>query len=85
MISGGEKDVQNDEFGLIHDDLGEVNDAFYFHEVITHASQHGLQYLIGADFSQSVIENLEPETVETLRSMSDDIIEMEQYLDLSAQ
>lgn len=75
------KDVQDDEFGLIHDDLGEVNDAFYFHEVITHASQHGLQYLIGADFSQSVIENLESETAEALLSMSNDIIEMEQYLD----
>ncbi len=75
------KNVQNDEFGLIHDDLGEVNDAFYFHEVITHASQHGLQYLISADFSQSVIENLGSETAKTLLSMSDDIIEIEQYLD----
>ncbi len=73
--------VQDEEFGLVHDDLGEVNDAFYFHEVITHASQHGLQYLIGADFTQSVIENLESETAKTLLSMSDDIIEMEQYLD----
>jgi len=75
------KDVQDDEFGLIHDDLGEVNDAFYFNEVITHASQHGLQYLIGADYSQSVIENLKSETAETLLDMSDNIIEMEQYLD----
>ncbi len=75
------KGIQDDEFGLIHDDLEEVNDAFYFHEVITHASQHGLQYLIGADFSQSVIENLESETAEILLSMSDNIIEMEQYLD----
>ncbi len=75
------KDTHDDEFGLIHDDLGEINDAFYFHEVVSHASQHGLQYLIGADFAQSVIENLKPETTKTLFSMSDDVVEVEQYLD----
>lgn len=75
------KGAQDDEFGLVHDDLGEVNDAFYFHEVITHASQYGMQYLIGTDFAQSVIENLESEAAKTLFRMSDDVIEVEQYLD----
>ncbi len=75
------RNKQEDEFGLLHDDLEEVNDAFYFHEVVEHASRHGLQYLINADFSKSMISNLEQETAETLLNMSKDVIALEQYMD----
>jgi SAM-dependent methyltransferase/methyltransferase-like protein len=30
---------------LAHDDLGEINDSFYFHQFAAHAAVHGLQYL----------------------------------------
>ncbi|MBC8552078.1 MAG: methyltransferase regulatory domain-containing protein [Candidatus Brocadiales bacterium] len=75
------RNVQEDEFGLLHDDLEEVNDAFYFHEVVEHASRHELQYLIDADFSKSMISNLKQETAETLLNMSKDVIALEQYMD----
>ena len=37
---------------LYHDDLGETNYFFYFHEFMKEASRHGLQYLAEADFSE---------------------------------
>ncbi len=75
------QNTQGDEFGLLHDDLEEVNDAFYFHEVAEHATRHGLQYLIDADFSKSMTSNLKQETAETLLKMSGDVIAIEQYMD----
>ncbi len=75
------RNTKEDEFGLLHDDLEEVNDAFYFHEVVEHASRHGLQYLIDADFSKSMISNMKQETAETLLNMSGDVVALEQYMD----
>ncbi len=75
------RNAQENEFGLLHDDLEEVNDAFYFYEVVEHASRHGLQYLIDADFSKSMISNLKQETADTLLSISEDVIALEQYMD----
>lgn len=75
------RNAQEGEFGLLHDDLEEVNDAFYFHEVVEHASRYGLQYLIDTDFSKSMISNLAQETADTLLNMSDDVIALEQYMD----
>lgn len=39
---------------LAHDDLGECDDAFYFHEVAAHGAAHGMQYLGDAGNRQAV-------------------------------
>ncbi len=66
---------------LYHDDLGETNDFFYFHEFINNASRHGLQYLAEADFFEMQPNNLPAAVVENLGKICDDIILYEQYLD----
>lgn len=66
---------------VLHDELEEVNDAFYFHDFISHAAQHGLQYLTEADFPRAVFGNLTPETEQTLLNISSDLIALEQYID----
>src|SRR5262245_60447416 len=37
------------DHALFHDDLGEINRPFYFHEFAALAARHGLQYLAEAD------------------------------------
>jgi len=66
---------------LLHDELEEVNEAFYFHEFATHAAQNGLQYLTEADFPRALSGNLAPETERALLKMSSDLIELGQYID----
>ena len=43
--------VPKDDAFLIHDELSENNQPFYFHEFAQMAASHGLQYLGEADFS----------------------------------
>lgn len=66
---------------LLHGELEEVNDAFYFHEFVSHAEKHGLQYLIESDFTRVLTGKLSPETEKILHNMSSNIIELEQYMD----
>ena len=75
------KSPAGDSSLLLHDELAEINDPFYFHEFMEEASQHGLQYLVEAEFSDTVPTNLPPETVKDLRKMVRNIIETEQYMD----
>lgn len=70
-----------DDALLIHDKLADINDPVYFHQFMDHAHQHGLQYLAEAQFS-TVMPNKFPLAVQKkLHKMSQDVIEMEQYLD----
>jgi methyltransferase-like protein/SAM-dependent methyltransferase len=66
---------------LLHDELEEVNDPIYFHEFNKRVDQHNLQYLAEAEFSTMLINDFPPEVSETLRQISNNIIEFEQYLD----
>jgi methyltransferase-like protein/SAM-dependent methyltransferase len=66
---------------LYHDDLGETNRFFYFHEFMKDASSHGLQYLAEADFSEMQPSGMPDDVVENLSRLCDDIILYEQYLD----
>ncbi len=66
---------------LLHDELEEVNNAFYFHDFVTHAAQHGLQYLTEADFPRAIFSNLTSETEQALLKMGSDLIALEQYID----
>jgi hypothetical protein len=65
---------------LLHDDLAEVNEPVYFHELVGHAERHGLQYLAEADFFEMQTGVLSEPVAETLRGVEDPI-RREQYLD----
>ncbi|MEO7330071.1 MAG: class I SAM-dependent methyltransferase [Minicystis sp.] len=68
---------------LIHDDLSELNEAFYFHQVVERASPHGLKYLGEALFADMQDQLYSPEVQKTLRA-SGDLVTCEQYLDFLA-
>lgn len=66
---------------LLHDELAEVNDPFYFHEFARHAATHGLQYLADADFPSVFPNRLPPEAQAGLRALAGDVVEFQQYMD----
>lgn len=65
---------------LLHDDLAEINQPFYFHEFVTDAAAHGLQFLAEADFRAMQDSRLSAESRAMLRQL-DDLHIMEQYRD----
>lgn len=66
---------------LYHDDLAETNEAFYFHDFISHAARHGLQFLAEADFFEMQVGVLPEPVGEALAELDDDVLTREQYLD----
>jgi len=71
-----------DEF-LIHDELELYNDAIYFHQFADHAAQYDLQYVTEAELSTVMPNRFEPEIMQEIQQMSNNIIEMEQYMDFA--
>ena len=49
LRSGFAELVARNDSALLHDDLAQPNDAFYFHEFEAHARRHGLAYLGDAE------------------------------------
>ncbi|MBN1937899.1 MAG: methyltransferase regulatory domain-containing protein [Anaerolineae bacterium] len=66
---------------LLHDELEEINQPLYFHQFMVLAKQQGLQYLGDAEFHTMVSSNFPLQVSETLEQMSNDVIELEQYMD----
>ncbi len=66
---------------LLHDELSDINQPFYFHEFTARAQAAGLQFLAEADLEGSTPVGLRPEVVEKLRSFAGSATETEQYLD----
>jgi SAM-dependent methyltransferase len=66
---------------LFHEHLEEVNEPTYFHEFIERATARGLQYLAEAELGAMLLDGFPPEVENTLRTMSPDIIHLEQYFD----
>lgn len=66
---------------LFHDDLSAVNHAVHFHEFVSHAQAHGLQYLSESQFFEMQPGVFPLEAVETIRNIADSRIAQEQYLD----
>ncbi len=66
---------------LYHDDLAETNEAFYFHQFISHATRHGLQFLAEADFFEMQVGPLPEPVSEALAALDHDVLTREQYLD----
>jgi methyltransferase-like protein/2-polyprenyl-3-methyl-5-hydroxy-6-metoxy-1,4-benzoquinol methylase len=70
-----------EDYYLIHEHLEDVNDPIYFSEFAERAERAGLQYLGEADFSVMAVENFSPSVAAMLNSLSENIIEREQYMD----
>jgi len=51
--------THSDSF-MLHDELEEVNEPFYFYQFAERAARHGLQYLTDANFSDVFPGNLSP-------------------------
>lgn len=66
---------------LIHDELEEVNEPFYFYQFAEQAAHHGLQYLGEAEFSTMLSSSFPPQVSETLRKMARSVVDLEQYMD----
>ena len=64
---------------LYHDHMEQVNEPVYFSHFIERAQDHGLQYLANAQFA--VPNELSSEATDIILGLTDNIIEIEQYLD----
>ncbi|MDQ6786869.1 MAG: class I SAM-dependent methyltransferase [Acidobacteriota bacterium] len=65
---------------IFHDDLAEVYQPFYFHEIAAQLEKNDLQFLSEAEIQAMSIYGFAPEVQKFLTSF-DDVIEREQYLD----
>jgi SAM-dependent methyltransferase len=72
--------LDRSDASLLHDDLADVNEPVYFHELVEHAGRHGLQYLAEADFFEMQIGAASEPAAEALLGIEDPV-RREQYLD----
>jgi methyltransferase-like protein/cyclopropane fatty-acyl-phospholipid synthase-like methyltransferase len=69
------------ENNIFHDELGEVNAAFFFHDFCEDARRHGLQYLAEGDYVQMRDHNYAAPVREALGQLGKNRVAREQYLD----
>lgn len=69
------------ENNIFHDELGEINDSFFFHDFCDEARRHGLQYLAEGDYVQMRDHNYPAPVREALRQLGKNRVAREQYLD----
>jgi methyltransferase-like protein len=70
------------DYLLYHDDLADLNTPSYFVQFVSHADQHGLQFLAEADFCEMQDIFYPDAVVESLRKMvAGQVLLKEQYLD----
>ena len=74
--------VHSSDYLLYHDDLAEVNEAFYFEDFMAEAAAHGLAFLAEANFAEMSLHGLPEPLARTLGALGErDLIAREQYLD----
>ncbi len=69
------------DFYIAHEYLEPINDACYFHEFVSHAQCHGLQFLGEAEMQSMSASGFGTQTRAGLRQLSTSLIEAEQYGD----
>lgn len=65
---------------LLHDDLSDINEAFYFYQFVERASQYNLKYLSEALFAD-MQDQMYPPHVQKILRRTGDLILSEQYMD----
>jgi len=66
---------------LLHDILGEENTPFYFHEFVSEAGKHGLQYLGEPNIAEMLTTNFSEKVRQTLSQLNNQLVAQEQYMD----
>jgi methyltransferase-like protein len=67
---------------LFHDDLAPTNAPVYFRQFVSHARQHGLQFLGEANFHEMQAHAYPPEVARQVWQLANgSVVEKEQYLD----
>jgi methyltransferase-like protein/ubiquinone/menaquinone biosynthesis C-methylase UbiE len=66
---------------ILHDDLAEINQPFYFHEFMEKAEAHNLQFLSEADFIDMQDYFYPEEVRKALDQLKDNVTAREQYFD----
>jgi len=82
FLQGGHKG--NHEAGnsfLLHDEMEDLNQPYYFYEFAERVAQHGLQYLGEAEFRKMMTSNFPPDVTKTLAQHCKSVIDLEQYMD----
>jgi methyltransferase-like protein/2-polyprenyl-3-methyl-5-hydroxy-6-metoxy-1,4-benzoquinol methylase len=69
------------DYYLFHEHLEDRNEPMYFHQFAEMANKHGMQYLGESDFSTMLTSGFSKEVSETLKRISKNIIQTEQYMD----
>lgn len=77
----GERVFSRNPHVLFHDELAECNSNVYFHQFMTQAACHHLQFLSEADPRDMQPTNIEPKAVALLRRLGTETIAGQQYLD----
>lgn len=72
---------EQDDWYLTHDHLETNNLPVLFHQFMERAEAHGLQYLGESDLRSMSISNFSKGIETVLRDVSEDLIELEQYMD----
>lgn len=64
-----------------HDDLSEINQAFYLHQFVEDATKHDLRYVSDVEYSSAGDLNYPESVTSVLMGLGDDLVRLEQYLD----
>ncbi|MEO6397238.1 MAG: class I SAM-dependent methyltransferase [Tepidiformaceae bacterium] len=67
--------------GIFHDELSDINDAFYFSDFVANARAAGLQYLAEPELASMLVSNLPANLRQVIGERATSIEEVEQYLD----
>jgi SAM-dependent methyltransferase len=74
--------VSHDRHVVYHDELADVWEPFYFHQVAAHAARHGLEYLAESTYTEMQPVGLTEAAAGILASLlQQDLLLYEQYLD----
>jgi methyltransferase-like protein/SAM-dependent methyltransferase len=73
--------LERDPNALFHDELGEVWEPVFFHQFMSQAGAHGLQFLAEANYSDMQDKAFGDGAAETLQSWGTDRLVREQYRD----
>ncbi|NRB10013.1 MAG: methyltransferase regulatory domain-containing protein [Rickettsiaceae bacterium] len=80
MQAAADNIAQKENYYLRHEYLAEENCPIYFHDFVSQARKHKLEYLGDTDIHRMYVGNLPPKAAEML-SQINDIVRTEQYID----
>lgn len=83
LLLNSEMDIikKSQDYYLFHDHLEVINTPMYFHEFAEMAAKRDLAYLGESDFSTMLTSGFSKKVADTLKRISKNIIQTEQYMD----